>query len=222
MTFKLNLIDLPDLERIDGEVRHYKTPEGNLYPSVTSVLSATGDKGFLDSWADRIGHEEAAKITAQSGRRGSAMHELLEKYVLNEDIDFKKEVPTTIALFKQIKKFLDPNLDEVLSSEGRLYSDTLKVAGSVDLVARWKGKMAIVDFKTSRRLKKPEWIWSYCLQTAMYAYMVYERTGILCPNLVILIAIDDENHGQCFEFKAKDYLSAAKAACETYHKSLVI
>ena len=152
--FRHDIIELPKLVRIDGEVRHYETPDGQKYPSVTTVLSAMQDKTHLIKWRQRVGEEEAAKKTAQAGRRGTATHLLCEKLVLNEPIDLKEEMPLSVHLFKQLEGFLKENVNNIRASEGQLFSHKLKIAGSVDLVATYKNYPAIIDFKTSIKYKR--------------------------------------------------------------------
>lgn len=176
------------------------------------------DKSFLKEWQARIGVEEASKITNKAARRGTAVHGLLERYVLNQEIDLRKEIPFEVELFKQVQTILSPNINDILCSEGMLYSHKLKVAGSVDLVCNWKGKPAIVDFKTSLKTKRKDWITNYFLQTAMYAYMFWEMTGILCADLIVVIAIENSNYAQVFEEKTISWLPDVFTMCKEYHK----
>jgi genome maintenance exonuclease 1 len=83
-----------------------------------------------------------------------------------------------------------------------LYSHFIRVAGRVDLIAEWQGKLSIIDFKTSRKLKKQEWITNYFLQAAFYAAAFYERTGVAIKQSVILIATDE---GTTQEFVEQTY-----------------
>jgi genome maintenance exonuclease 1 len=205
--------------RIDGEIRQYQTPEGNIYPSVTTILGKMSDHSFLDDWAEKIGENEAEKITKRSARRGSSMHSILERYVLNQDLELHKEMPINVSLFSQIRKHLDLNLTEVYCSEGRIYSDKLKVAGSVDLVGKWKGKNAIIDFKSSGKSKKAEWVENYFLQGTLYSMAWWERTGMICNDVVILIGCEEENKAQAFEVKASDWIDKARKICCDYHNS---
>ena len=216
--FKVDLIDLPELVRHDGEVRLYETPDGKKYPSVTTVLSAMADKSHLIAWRKRVGEEVAAKKTAQASRRGTATHLICEKLVLNEAVDLKEEMPLSIHLYKQLEKVLVEHVDDVRSSEGRLFSHKLKIAGSVDLVASYKGKPAIVDFKTSYKTKRKEWIENYFMQAALYSYMLYEMTGLYHPNLVVMIAVEEENEAQIFEEHVSDWIGKAKDVCRRYHE----
>lgn len=218
--FNHNLVSLPKLERIDGEIRRYKTPTGNLYPSVTTVLSALDDKSSIEKWKNRIGIEEANKITARSAKRGTQVHKLCEDLVLNRSLDLKSEMPFNKHLFSQIRSVLELYVDNIRGSELLLYSDKLKIAGTCDLIAEYNNKLSIIDFKTSIKNKKKEWIENYFLQTALYSYMFYEMTGILHSQLVIIIAVEEETQAQVFVEPIKSYIPKAVDMCKTYHKQM--
>lgn len=171
------------------EGRRYTTPEGNVYPSVTTVLSKLG-KASIDAWRKRIGEEAADKISTQASIRGEAVHELCENY-LNNDPDFKKgHMPANIQSFLQLKPILDEHVNNIHYLEAPLYSDYLKVAGRVDCVAEYDGELAIIDFKTSKKPKKESWIENYFMQESAYAVMYEERTEIPIVKLVTIIAVD--------------------------------
>lgn len=217
MMFNVNLIELPKLVRIDGEIRTYETPTGEKYPSVTTVLSKTKDMSHLHAWRRRIGEEAADKITRQAANRGTATHLLCEKLVLNEPIDLTKEMPLSVHLFKQLEKFLVANVNNIRVSEGSLFSHNLKVAGSVDLVASYRNHAAIIDFKTSGKYKKAEWIEDYFMQAAMYSFMLWEMTKLYHPKLVVAIAVEEENEAQVFEEDVNDWIDKAKDRCKRFH-----
>jgi CRISPR/Cas system-associated exonuclease Cas4 (RecB family) len=99
--------------------------------------------------------------------------------------------------FHDVKEQLDTRLTTVYSQEAPLYSEHLGLAGRVDCVGVWDGKNSIIDYKTSRKLKKKEWISGYFMQCAAYAIMWEERTGMPITQLVVLIAVDD-NEPQVF------------------------
>lgn len=185
--------------------RFYVTPEGNAYPSVTTVLGAASDKTWYDEWIARVGKEEAERITRQAGARGSAVHDLAEKYLLNNEEYTKGHMPANIFSFNQIKPHLDQNIGLIAGLELPLYSDFLRVAGRSDCIAKWKKKWSVIDFKTSRRKKKHEDIHNYFCQASAYSYMFYERTGKVIPQLVIIIMVDGEEP-QIFEEKSKDWI----------------
>jgi ATP-dependent exoDNAse (exonuclease V) beta subunit len=174
------------------------------------------DKTHLIKWRQRIGEEAAAEHTAKAAKRGTASHLLWEKLVLNEEIDLSQETFTTVHLFGQLRKFLEGHVDDIRSSEGSLYSHKLKIAGSVDLVASHDGEPAIIDFKTSYKNKRKEWIENYFMQ-ALYSYMLYEMTGIYHPKLVVAIAIEEEPEPQIFVEHVRDWIGKAKDTCERYH-----
>jgi genome maintenance exonuclease 1 len=215
--FNVNLIELPELIRIDGEMRHYETPTGERYPSVTTVLGNTKDKSGLIAWRKRVGDEEADRTMKRSGRRGTAVHLMCEKLVLNQPIDFKAEMPLNVMMFKQLEKFLTENVNSIRVSEGSLFSHKLKVAGSVDLVANYRNHAAIIDFKTSAKNKRTDWIEDYFLQAAMYSYMLWEMTQMYHPKLVIAIAMEEEIQPQIFEEDVNNWLDKARDRCKQFH-----
>lgn len=169
--------------------RKYYTPEGNAYPSITTVLSVM-DKGGLLEWRKRVGEEEANRISKRATTRGTAVHKLAEDYLNNEPEWQKGHMPTDMFSFRQIKDVLDESVDNVWFQEQFLYSDHLKCAGQVDLIAEFDGELSIIDFKTSRKPKKREWIRNYEVQTCFYAAAFLERTGIPIKNYAIIIMVD--------------------------------
>lgn len=192
-TFKHNLVAEVDIttEEIDGK-RFYVLPDGSKFRSVTGVLSEKLDKTHIEQWIARVGVEEANKIKTQAANRGTAVHALAEKYVLNEE-DYKKgAMPSCLDSFNSMKQILDANVDNILGIELPLYSRVLKTAGRTDLVAEYKGVPSIIDFKTSRKLKREDWIESYFLQSTCYAMMFTWIYKINIPQIVILIAVDNE------------------------------
>ena len=169
--------------------RKYSTPKGD-YPSITTILGKKG-KAAIIAWRNRIGHEEANKISRQASGRGTAVHAVCENYV-NNDPDWKKDLmPNILFDFTRIKDILDTRIGVVYGQELPLYSDHLGVAGRVDCVAEFDGKISIIDYKTSRKTKKKEWIDSYFMQECFYAIAWEERTGIPITQLVTIISVDN-------------------------------
>ncbi len=196
---------LPTLTRKTTDTgRKYFTPEGNAYPSITTVLGVLNKEGII-AWRKRVGEEEANKISRQASVRGTAVHKLAEDY-LNNDPDWKEgAMPTNLFSFEDIKKIMDKRLNNIWMQEVFLYSDRLKTAGQVDCIAEFDGQLSIIDFKTSRKPKKEEWIISYFIQASFYAAAFYERTGIPIKQGVILITVD-HNEPQVFKINTYDYL----------------
>lgn len=215
--FNVDLIELPQLVRLDGEIRHYLTPTGQKYPSVTTVLDKTSDKTALHAWRKRVGEEEANRVSTRATRRGTAVHTLCEKFVLNESIDLSEEMPFNVHMFKQLERFLRTNVNTIRGSESSLFSHKLKVAGSCDLIANYRNHAAIIDFKTSNKNKRKDWIENYFLQCAMYSYMFWEMTQIYHPKLVVAIAVEEEDEAQIFEEDVNDWIDKARDRCTRYH-----
>jgi hypothetical protein len=188
--------------------RYYTTPDGKKYPSVTTVLSHGSDQTWKEEWIARVGKEEADRISKKATTRGTAVHELIEQYLSNNKEYKKGHMPSNIASFHYIKPFLDKHIGTIIGLEIPLYSDELRVAGRVDCIAKWDDKLSIVDFKTSKKEKTKDEITNYFLQCAMYAYMVFERTGLLPVKMVIVMTVDD-GQSLIFEEKSRDWIEKA-------------
>ena len=209
-------IELPKLTRETTESgRKYFTPDGGAYPSVTTVLGHLAKEGIM-RWRKRIGEEEANKISHRASTRGTTIHQMCEDY-LNNKSDYAKDVmPNNIETFNQLKPELDNRISNVWFQEEFLYSDELQCAGQVDCIAEYDGELSIIDFKTSAKLKKVEWIQNYFMQTAFYAAAFYERTEIPIKQGVIIIAVDGELHPQTFKVNTFDYLPSFNDARHKY------
>jgi genome maintenance exonuclease 1 len=200
-------------EEING-IRHYVTPNGS-YPSVTTALGAMMDKTALTEWRKRVGDEEADRVSRLAAARGTNIHTMCENYIRGQDVDVS--MPFNVTMFNQIKKVLDEHVDNIVGCELTLVSDELKIAGSCDLIALYDGKLSIIDYKTSSKNKLKSWIESYFLQTALYAYMLWEMTGMLAQQCVVIIAVEEESVPQVFIVKPREYLEKAAALCRAYH-----
>jgi hypothetical protein len=186
--------------------RTYVTPEGNKYPSITTVLGHFG-KEAIQAWRKRVGEEVANKISTQAGTRGTAVHQLAEDYVNNKEDWSKGAMPSNLFTFNTIKPILDKHVDNIWAQEVPLYSDKFKIAGRVDCIAEFDGELCIIDYKTSRKPKKAEWIQNYFHQCAFYAAAFYERTGVSIKKFAIILAVDDAEP-QVFTGNTHDYLKS--------------
>jgi ATP-dependent exoDNAse (exonuclease V) beta subunit len=175
-------------ENIDGK-RHYVTPNGS-YISITTLLANLSKDG-IQKWRNRVGATEANRISTKASRQGNAIHALCEKYIKNEEGFLTESMPHLVEMFESILPLLD-RVDNVHVTEGAMYSDELGLAGRTDLIAEFDGKLAIIDYKTSRRIKTWEMCASYFMQGAFYAHAYEERTGIPINNIVIIMAVENE------------------------------
>lgn len=186
-------LTLPDLYcETTPTGRFYYPPTGEKYPSVTTVLSII-EKDGLEKWKKSVGEEEAAKIVTQAGIRGTEFHLIAEEYIDNKPDYAADKMPVNMFTFNQIKPLLDKHLDNIWFQEAPLYSHFIRVAGRVDLVAEWNGKLSIIDFKTSRKPKKREWITNYFMQESFYAVAFEERIGKPIKQLVTIVAVDGDD-----------------------------
>ena len=193
--------------------RFYATPSGKLYPSITSILGEFSKTSILE-WRKRVGETEANKISGKASRRGTRLHSVCERYIQNEDEFLTGELPHIVELFKTIEPFLD-RIDNVHGVELGLYSDHFGVAGRTDLIAEFDGKLSVIDYKTSNRTKKKEWCESYFAQGSFYAIAYEELTQIPVSQVVIVIAVDNDQP-QLFVEKRNDWADKIWEAKKLY------
>ncbi|MBS3921874.1 MAG: PD-(D/E)XK nuclease family protein [Nitrosarchaeum sp.] len=181
---------------IDG-VRYYKTPQGLLYPSITTVLSKTSDMTGLDQWRERIGNDLADQIMKDAQIHGTMTHKLCEDYLKNkESVGDFLDIPKNH--FEKLKPYLH-KMNNIRGIELPLYSDEFKIAGTCDCIAEYNGDLSIIDFKTSRSrlVEHYDKVQKYFMQATAYSLMWKERTGIEIDQIVI---IGSEETGDIAEF----------------------
>jgi len=193
--------ECPTIKIIDGK-RFYVTPDENAYPSITTILSLQ-DKPGLKKWREDVGEKEAKRISQESMRIGTAVHQMAEFYLSNYIIKLKNEDKKIVDTFNRLR-FLLGNINNIVGNEIALYSDLLRVAGTADCIAEYNGVPSIIDFKTSRKPKKEVWIDDYYMQTFAYKLMFEEMTGLEIKQIVILVACIDQFEVQVFKKPAND------------------
>ena len=192
--------------------RYYETPTGAKYPSVTSITKLHNQES-IQAWKDKVGEEEAGKISRRALARGNKIHSLAEKYLLNEG-DLSDDFSKTD--FGVMIPYLD-KINNIHCLETQLYSDHLKTAGTVDCIGEYDGKLTVIDFKTSAKLKKREWVKDYFMQCSAYAVMYEERTGTPIERLLLIINVEDEGV-QLMDGKRDDYIDDFLDLRETIRK----
>jgi genome maintenance exonuclease 1 len=225
------------IERVDvNGLRHYKvTVDGNVigvFPSMTTILGETKEKGGLDEWRNKIGHEEADRISNLSMNRGTIMHKLIELYKgikgtpderllelkniasTDEEVNQFNEDPLGdewlkagweffMKFWNHHDEFFD-RIEEVLAAERFIWSKR-GYAGTLDNVSRTFDRgVLIIDYKNSRKPKQDSWITDYYTQVAGYSVAFYERTGIIPQGCEIWMASETEDKPQTFTMTYND------------------
>ena len=199
-------VELPKLERetIDG-VRYYSIPKESQVLKLVSITSVTShfNREIFVKWRKRVGEDEAQKITKAATSRGTDMHSLVENYLYNKTLPSVPPLPD--FLFKIAKAELN-KINNIHCLEGPLYSLQLGVAGTTDCIAEYDGKLAVIDFKTSKKPKPREWIENYFVQAMFYGMAYYEMTGTPIKKLVIIMACEDGESVVYEESDLKKYM----------------
>jgi hypothetical protein len=210
-------VELHEMEAVTTEEgRVYKTPEGVDLPSITTVLSILS-RDSIEAWKKKVGVEEANKISHRAATRGTAVHEIIEKYLDNKEDYRDGYTPDIIESFIALKPVLDGKIGRIYAQEAPLYSNHLGVAGRVDCVAEFDGKLSIIDFKTSRKTKRKNYIQNYFMQEAAYAIMWEERTRMPIVQLVTIIAVD-QSEPQVFIEHRDNWVRPLRDTIEKYNQ----
>ncbi len=215
---KFNFIDidksvLPTAKgRRKGKYRFYEV-NGTNYPSVTSVLGVR-KKVELQQWRDRIGENVANWEMGRAARRGTATHNLIENYIKGEPLTEKSVLP--LGLFKLMKPYID-QIQNIHCLETVLYSQKYKLAGQVDCIAEYNGKLSVIDFKTANKERKEEWIDNYFMQCTAYGLMYEEMYNTEIEDIVVIMGGEDGSMVTYVKKKA-DYIPKLEEVVEDFYK----
>lgn len=181
-------------KEVNGK-RHYFDPSGSvlqqgiLLPSVTTVLAMLSEAG-IKAWKARVGEVEANRVSNRALANGNELHSIIENYLDNKStMEFKNTV--SLKLFEQAKPELE-KINNIKAQECQLYSMKLGVAGRVDCIGEYDGKLSVIDFKSAKKRKTKSLVKSYFLQATCYALMYEELTNEKIDQIVILISAEDE------------------------------
>jgi len=208
-------IELPKLQKVTKEngTRYYVTPQGNRYPSVTTILSEWKKKE-LAKWRERVGNEEADRIKNFAAKRGTQFHTLCETYLSGGYVE-----DNIGGMFNQFKPLLG-RIKNIQCMEQHLYSDELRVAGQVDCVGEFDNCISIIDFKTSSKPKQEKHIWDYFMQASAYSYMFEDRTGIPIYDITILISCET-GENQVFFAHRDDWIEGFRTYRNLYNDNIL-
>lgn len=209
---------LPELTQVnpkDGH-RYYTDSNGHKYASITSVLSnKTPD--YIVEWRKAVGDAAADLKIKQCSDRGVKIHDMSEKYLKNDSNYSYGYDPEIVKKFNSFKKTLN-NIDNIWHQETKLSSKVLRIAGTVDCIGEYSGKLSIIDFKTSTKPKMKEACHNYFLQCTAYALMFYEATGILIPNIVLAFHIEKEPVYPVFREEIYKYINPLNLKIEEFYR----
>ena len=189
-----NKYTYPELVRAEkNDVRYYRDSKENLVPSVTTILSATGDKSGIDAWKRRVGPRAARAVVDEATTIGTAVHLAIENYLYGKE--WKDFTDDKLGLMSQqiAQRFIDDcldGIDEVWGLESGLVVDGL-YAGTADCIGMFKGRPTIIDFKTAKKIKRKDWIEDYFLQGAAYANAHNVMHGTQINSIAILMVDRD-------------------------------
>lgn len=211
---------LPELQSLKTEEvngsRFYISPNGLKLPSVTTVLGHS-KRHVIQEWRNKVGHEEAQKVSTRASIRGTKFHNMMEKYLSNDKTLFEDVMPDMRQAFNDVKETVDL-IDNIHYIECPLYSEKLGVAGRTDCIGEFAKTLSVIDFKTSTKLKREDWIDNYFEQGTAYALMYEELVGTPINQIVIIISVDGEDKPQLFVRDKNSYIDSLHSKIHAYKK----
>ena len=210
---KLDESKLPKTKgkRIDG-MRFYEV-DGKAFPSITTVLGAIPKPGLV-AWRKSVGEEAAKWEMNRAARRGSATHTLVEQYLKGETPSIRDVLP--LGMFRLLKPYLE-QIDNIHALEQIMYSHKLTIAGQVDCIAEYNGKLSVIDFKTANKERVDSWNENYYIQCTAYAIMYEELFDTAIEQIVILQAGEDGS-AKAFVKNKADYEEKLGKAIKDFYK----
>ena len=197
--------------------RTYYTPDG-AYPSITTILGKTANNVWLQKWIEKVGEEEAARVSKEATDRGTLVHDFAERYFNDEDItDLEYQTPDVRQMSRDLIVSVESGIEDIWGQEQVLWSNKYRFAGRTDMVGIWKGKPTIIDFKTSKKKKYVKQITDYFIQCCAYAVAHNELYGTGIRNMAVIVTVDG-GEPQIFEKDAVPYLPLLKNRRREYDK----
>ena len=210
----LSLLPNTKGKKIEG-YRFYDI-DGQNYPSVTSILGIRKKEG-LQKWRDSIGEDVANWEMNRAARRGKSFHKLVEQYLNNETPSIRDVLP--LGLFRWAKPYID-QINNIRLLEKIMVSPKLTIAGQVDCVAEYNGKLSVIDFKSANKERKEDWIENYFLQCTAYSSMYEETFGEKIEQIVVLLAAEDGTM-TAYVKDPQDYIEELVLSIETFYRSVM-
>ena len=210
----LSLLPNTKGKKIEG-YRFYDI-DGQNYPSVTSVLGIRKKEGLV-KWRESIGEDVANWEMNRAARRGKSFHKLVEQYLNNETPSIRDVLP--LGLFRLAKPYID-QINNIRLLEKIMVSPKLTIAGQVDCVAEYNGKLSVIDFKSANKERKEDWIENYFLQCTAYSSMYEETFGEKIEQIVVLLAAEDGTM-TAYVKDPQDYMEELVLSIETFYRSVM-
>lgn len=212
-TLEITSVDTPN-----GRFYTYKG-EDEGYPSATTVLSAADDSNWLEEWKARVGPDKAEQTSRIATTKGSALHDLCECYIKNQDINskLKKTLSVVSGRFLNLVPTLN-RIGPVIAAENAMISKKLKIGGRCDLIAIYKRKLTVIDYKTSAKVKNREDIESYFIQLCAYSSMFQDMYGLFIERGLIIMSVEGQKEPLLFEVNLRDYTDKLTKVINLYYE----
>lgn len=194
--------------------------QAEKYPGVTRVLGGTKDMSGLNAWRARVGEEEADRIVNESKAIGTSLDTIFNDSLgpnrASFNIESYKGEPG-YKLFHQLAgyiKHIDP-----ICVQMKVFNNHLRYMGYIDCFGLYKGQLAVIDCKNTKREKREEYLEDYYLQCTAYAMALQQMYGFAPKKIVLLMARRDSNFPQVVIRDTKEFVPAVISRVKQYYLS---
>ncbi len=138
--------------------------ENYWLPRVTSITNVVFKPGLLRYYAQQPNFMTAQETLNHAADWGTATHEAVEKFLIEEEYKVDPIIMPSIQAFKKWQKEYRAKILDIHSDiEKRVYNLEDRYAGTLDILVEIKGVLGVLDIKTGSG------IWDeYSLQLAAY------------------------------------------------------
>tara|TARA_Y100000590_G_scaffold172284_1_gene197069 strand:+ start:786 stop:1526 length:741 start_codon:yes stop_codon:yes gene_type:complete len=163
--------------------------DGNMYPSITSILSIQSNEK-LERWKERVGKDVASYAARMGAIRGTAFHEICTDYLNNMDISKHRNKILAMGLFNLVKSEID-RIGDIRVMETPMFSHKFGIAGQVDCIGTFDGVLSVIDFKSATRSKTPDILLNHYIQETAYSLMWRETTSEMIKQIVTIVSCEN-------------------------------
>ena len=211
----LNKFQFPQLQETKVNGKRFYQVDGELFPSVTTVLSAQENEGLI-RWRENLGEDVANFEMRRAANRGKIFHSIVEDYLNNRSIQNYKSKVLSFGLFSLVKKEFE-RVDNIHNLEVTMFSKKYKIAGRADCIAEFDGLLSIIDFKSANRAKKQDQLEKHAIQETAYSVMWNELTNIPIEQIVTIVACENGELQTVIE-KPEFYRQKLESVIEQFNK----
>jgi hypothetical protein len=183
-----------------NEDLHQYTLDGKIIPSVTKILSPLNDFSGIPM-----------DVLERKRMLGTALHKCIDLYLL-DDLDTSTIHEDVAPYFNGFLKFMTETGFQVEQSESRVFSKSLRYAGTFDLIGKLNDSRVLIDTKSVAVLGK-----SVGPQLAAYEHAHHELNPDLKIKKRFALQLKPDGSYKLPEYKNRQDFEIFKSCLNIYN-----